>query len=78
MTDIALDGFTQVDKDGKEVARPQVAMLRDVEKQLTLWLSSLGLNPRDRGSLGLTEVRAKTGLAALRDEVASKAGRPAG
>ena len=63
----------------KPVARPEVKMLRELEKQLTVWLSQLGLNPADRGRLGLAEVKAKaTGLAALREEAALKAGRRAG
>jgi P27 family predicted phage terminase small subunit len=72
-------GHTQINEKGLEVARPQVAMLREVEKQLSVWLGLLGLNPADRGRLGLAQVQAqKTGLAALREQRALKAGRPAG
>jgi P27 family predicted phage terminase small subunit len=76
---IAEHGYTQHNKDGVVVARPEVAMLREVEKQLTGWLGLLGLNPADRGRLGLAQVKAQaTGLAALRAERALKAGRLAG
>jgi P27 family predicted phage terminase small subunit len=72
------EGYTQIVKD-RVWARPEVSMLREVEKQLTVWLAQLGLNPADRGRLGLAKVQAKaTGLAALREERALKAGRPAG
>jgi hypothetical protein len=47
--------------------------------RLQTCLATLGLNPADRGRLGLAKVQAKaTGLAALRQERALKAGRPAG
>jgi hypothetical protein len=47
--------------------------------RLQVCLSTLGLNPSDRGRLGLAEVQAKaTGLSALREARASKAGRRAG
>ena len=70
-----LKGHTQV-VEGRIYARPEVAMLRELEKRLTTWLGLLGLNPADRGRLGLAQVRTKaTGLAALREEVALKARR---
>ena len=72
---IAREGHTQ-EVDGRIWARPEVGMLRELEKRLTTWLGLLGLNPADRGRLGLAQVQAKaTGLAALREEVAAKAGR---
>ena len=72
-------GHTQVNEKGVVIARPEVAMLRELERSLTAWFSQLGLNPADRGRLGLAQVQAKaTGLAALRQERALKAGRPAG
>jgi P27 family predicted phage terminase small subunit len=75
---IAEHGYTQDGQGGVKVARPEVGMLRALEGQLTTWLSQLGLNPADRGRLGLAQVQAKaTGLAALREERALKAGRPA-
>ena len=83
---IAEHGYTQyvrrLDKaghqiGGRHVARPEVAMLRELEKLLSVWLGQLGLNPSDRGRLGLDQVRTKaTGLVAIRAERAQKAGRP--
>lgn len=65
--------------NGRIYARPEAGAIRELEKQITVWLSQLGLNPSDRGRLGLAEVKAKaTGLAALREERAAKAGRRAG
>jgi len=77
---IAEKGYTQPDyKKGTDVARPEVAMLRELERNLTSWLAQLGLNPAARGQLGLAQVQAKaTGLAALREAAALKAGRRAG
>ena len=47
--------------------------------RLQTCLATLGLNPAERGRLGLARVEATaTGLAALRAERARKAGRPAG
>ena len=40
--------------------------LAQVEKDLTTWLSQLGLNPVDRGRLGVAEVKVQTKLADLR------------
>lgn len=40
--------------------------LRDLEKQLTTWLSLLGLTPSDRGRLGIAEVKAQTSIERLR------------
>jgi hypothetical protein len=39
---------------------------RDLEKQITAWLSLLGLSPTDRSRLGVAEVRARTKLEELR------------
>ena len=65
--------------NGPPKAADLAAMLRELERQLTTWLAQLGLNPADRGRLGLALVQAKaTGLAALREERALKAGRRAG
>jgi hypothetical protein len=36
--------------------------LRDMEKQITAWLSLLGLTPSDRSRLGVAEVKAQTKL----------------
>ena len=40
--------------------------LRDLEKQLTAWLSLLGLSPTDRSRLGVAEVKARRKLEELR------------
>jgi len=75
---IATEGHT-FERDDRIWPRPEVAMLRELEKILTTWLGLLGLDPVDRGRLGLALVKAKaTGLAALREERALKAGRLAG
>lgn len=61
--------------------RPEAAQLRDLEKQITVWLSQLGLNPADRGRLGLAQVKAQSKLEGMRERRArlvSAAGRPAG
>lgn len=43
-----------------------VARLGQVEKDVTGWLSLLGLNPVDRGRLGVAEVKVQSKLANLR------------
>lgn len=74
---IEKEGHVVLDDRGNHKANPAVAQLRELERQLTTWLAQLGLNPADRGRLGLAQVQAKaTGLAALRSERALKAGRP--
>ena len=40
--------------------------LRDLERQITTWLSLLGLTPADRGRLGVAEVRAQSALDRIR------------
>lgn len=40
--------------------------LRDLDKQITAWLSLLGLSPTDRSRLGVAEVKARTKLEELR------------
>ena len=52
--------------------------LRDLEKQITAWLSLLGLTPADRSRLGVAEVKARTKLEQLRDRRAVRAGHRAG
>ena len=46
--------------------RPEVERLAVVEKQLTTWLSLLGLSPSDRSRLGVAEVKARSKLEELR------------
>jgi hypothetical protein len=45
---------------------PEVAQLADLEKRITTWLSSLGLDPASRGRLGLAEVKARSKLEEIR------------
>lgn len=45
-----------------------VARLGVVERNLTLWLSQLGLTPADRSRLGVAEVRAKSRLEELQQK----------
>ena len=40
--------------------------MRDLEKQITTWLSLLGLSPTDRSRLGVAEVRARSKVEELR------------
>jgi len=49
--------------------------LRDLEKQITAWLSLLGLTPTDRSRLGVAEVKARTKLEELRERRESRGGR---
>ena len=58
--------------------RPEAQQLADLEKRLTTWLSQLGLNPADRGRLGLAQVKAKSKLEEIRERHARLVGRPAG
>lgn len=46
--------------------------LAQVEKDLTTWLSQLGLTPSDRSRLGVAEVKARTKLEALRERRAAR------
>lgn len=48
--------------------RPEVRQLEHLEKQLTTWLSLLGLSPADRSRLGVAEVRARSKLEELADK----------
>jgi hypothetical protein len=41
--------------------------LRELEKQITTWLSLLGLTPTDRSRLGVAEVKARSTLEKLAD-----------
>ena len=57
---------------------PAVKMLRDLEKNLTVWLSQLGLNPSDRGKLGVAEVKVKSKVQEMEERRAKLLGRTAG
>ena len=71
---LALEGYS--DLFGKE--RPEMKRLGVVEKQLTTWLSLLGLTTTDRSRLGVAEVKVRTKLEELRERRESRAGRLAG
>jgi phage terminase small subunit len=43
---------------GARRVHPAVAEIRTLERQMTIWLSLLGLTPTDRARLALGEVRA--------------------
>lgn len=58
--------------------RPEAKRLGLVEKQITAWLSLLGLTPTDRSRLGVAEVKARTKLEELRARRESRAGHRAG
>jgi hypothetical protein len=63
---------------GWETGRYQPAVLvrlAVVEKDVTGWLSLLGLTPSDRSRLGVAEVRAQSNLNALRDRRAVRLNR---
>lgn len=49
-----------------------ILRLAQVEKELTTWLSQLGLTPTDRSRLGVAEVKARTKLEALRERRAAR------
>jgi hypothetical protein len=60
---------------GWETGRYQPAVLvrlAQVEKDVTGWLSLLGLTPSDRSRLGVAEVRAQSKLDALRERRAGR------
>lgn len=59
--DIAHNGYG----DGR-YARQEVSRLDRVERNLTTWLSLLGLSPTDRSRLGVAEVKARSKLEDLR------------
>lgn len=63
------------DLEGWEAGRytpAAILRLAQVEKDLTTWLSQLGLTPTDRSRLGVAEVKARTKLEALRDRRAAR------
>lgn len=51
------DGDVLYTDKGYAYAHPAVGMLATLEKQMTSWLSLLGLTPADRTKLGLAEVQ---------------------
>ena len=60
---------------GYAYANPAVGMLQSLEKQLTSWLSLLGLTPSDRSRLGLAEVKAQSKMAELEERKSKQRGR---
>lgn len=54
------------DRGTRWYARPEVNELRDLEAQITKWLSALGLDPSSRGKLGVAEVKAQSALERIR------------
>jgi P27 family predicted phage terminase small subunit len=44
-------------KNGQIVSHPAVSQLRELEKQVTQWLSLLGFTPTDRARLGVAEAQ---------------------
>ena len=56
----------------KRYAHPEVVELRNLEKQITQWLSLLGLTPTDRARLGVAEVRARSKLEELEERRAKR------
>ena len=57
-------------------SRPEAVELRNLEKQLTTWLSLLGLSPTDRSRLGVAEVKARTKLEELEERRAVRGAQP--
>ena len=68
---VARNGYS--DDSGRE--RPEMKRLGIVEKQITAWLSLLGLTPTDRSRLGVAEVKARSKLEEL---AARRSARTAG
>lgn len=54
---IRSDGYLTTGSMGQSVAHPAVAMLRQLEAQITRWESLCGFTPSDRSRLGLAEVQ---------------------
>lgn len=64
---LADEGWSVMTEKGYPYRHPLVQALSDLEKQLSGWLSALGLTPADRSRLGLAEVKAKSKLEELRE-----------
>jgi P27 family predicted phage terminase small subunit len=61
----AYTSYSKVAGEQRKI-RPEVVRLEKLEKQITSWLSLLGLTPTDRTRLGVAEVRARSTLEELR------------
>jgi len=62
---LADEGWSVMTDKGYPYKHPLVSPLADLEKQLSSWLSLLGLTPSDRSRLGLAEVKAASTLEKL-------------
>lgn len=68
--DIAEHGVSYLNKGiggTRYYTRPEAMQLREVEAQITTWLSELGLTPMSRSKLGVAEVKAKSKLEEMRE-----------
>ena len=63
---LADEGWSVMTEKGYPYKHPLVSSLADLEKQMTSWLSLLGLTPADRSRLGVAEVKAASTLEKLR------------
>lgn len=63
---LADEGWSVITEKGYPYKHPLVPALLDLEKQMTSWLSLLGLTPSDRSRLGVAEVKAASTLEKLR------------
>lgn len=61
---IADEGLTVVTKTSVR-PHPLLSVLKETDAALTKYESLLGLTPADRGKMGLTEVKTRTGVASL-------------
>lgn len=67
------EGILLVGKE-RNYINPAMKMLTELEAQITKWMAQLGLNPSDRGRLGLTEVKAQSKLEAMRERAEARRG----
>ena len=70
---LANDGYVLFTDKGYAYQHPAYGALATLEAQITKWLSQLGLNPSDRGRLGVAEVKAQSALERIRANRAAKA-----
>lgn len=57
---LSQEGWSVTTDKGYPYKHPLVGTLSDLEKQMTAWMSLLGLSPADRTRLGLAEVKARS------------------
>ena len=70
---LANDGYVLFTDKGYAYQHPASGALATLEAQITKWLSQLGLNPSDRGRLGVAEVKAMSVLERIRADRAKGA-----